>query len=233
MIEQHSKHLMLIEDDRELAGLISDFLHDQGFSVSIAANAKQAQSLALQHQFDLLICDLMLPDMHGFQLAERLLVSQHCPLIFLTALGDDDTHIRGLELGAVDFITKPVKPAILLARINTNLAKQPIASPSAHLAFGPYRFDDRAKVLTRHEQVIGLTNQEYDVLRTLVRYSNGPVSRDFMFQQLVGRPYDGSDRAADLKISRLRKKLDACGCDDIVIRTLRGKGYLLVLQHDA
>ena len=148
-------------------------------------------------------------------------------------MGDDDTHIKGLELGAVDFITKPDKPALLLARINTNLSKQPVFEPSSSVQFGPYLFQDRGKVLSRNEVVVPLTNQEYDVLRTLVRYSDGPVSRDFMFQQLVGRPYDGSDRAADLQISRLRRKLETCGCTDLTVRTLRGKGYILVLTSDA
>lgn len=230
---QAKKQLLLIEDDMALAELVCDFLRAEGFAVTHAADAKQAIASCQQTHFDLIICDLMLPDLHGFKLAQRIHADQHCPLIFLTALGDDDTHVKGLELGAVDFITKPVKPAILLARINTNLAKQPVFEPSSSVQFGPYFFQDRGKVLTRNGIVVPLTNQEYDVLRTLVRYSDGPISRDFMFQQLVGRPYDGSDRAADLQISRLRKKLDSCGCVDLSVRTLRGKGYILVLTADA
>ena len=230
---QAKKQLLLVEDDVALAELVCDFLTSQGFAVQHAADAKQAIHFCQQLHFDLIICDLMLPDLHGFKLAQRIHADQHCPLIFLTALGDDDTHIKGLELGAVDFITKPVKPALLLARINTNLSKQPVFEPSSSVQFGPYLFQDRGKVLSRNEVVVPLTNQEYDVLRTLVRYSDGPVSRDFMFQQLVGRPYDGSDRAADLQISRLRRKLETCGCTDLTVRTLRGKGYILVLTSDA
>ena len=230
---QVKKQLLLVEDDAALAELICDFLKVQGFMVQHAADAKQAITCCQQSQFDLIICDLMLPDLHGFKLAQRIHADQHCPLIFLTALGDDDTHIKGLELGAVDFITKPVKPAVLLARINTNLAKQPVFEQSGSVQFGPYHFQDRGKVLTRSGTVVPLTNQEYDVLRTLVRYSDGPVSRDFMFQQLVGRPYDGCDRAADLQISRLRKKLESCNCTDLTVHTLRGQGYILVLDDHA
>lgn len=224
----HTPHLLLIEDDAELSQLISDFLLEAGYHLTVAANAKEAVYQGQSRRFDLIICDVMLPDQHGFDLAKQLLQHQQCPLIFLTALGDDETHIRGLQQGAVDFLTKPVKPAILLARIKVNLLKQAPAREVSRLQWFRYVFDDRAKTMTSQGRDVALTNQEYDILRIFINHAGTPISRDFLFQQLVGRPYDGCDRAADLKISRLRKKLHDCGCDDITIKTLRSQGYVLI-----
>lgn len=227
----HSPHILLIEDDADLSLLIHDFLQENAYQVTRAASARDALYKCSLRSFDLIICDLMLPDKHGFDLAAQLKEEQNCPLIFLTALGDDETHIHGLQQGAVDFLTKPVKPAILLARIKVNLQKQPIKPEKDLLQWGRYQFDDRAKIVKCQGRELPLTNQEYDILRIFIRSAATPISRDFLFQQLVGRPYDGCDRAADLKISRLRKKLQECGCDDIHIKTLRSQGYVLIHVH--
>ncbi|WP_026375801.1 response regulator transcription factor [Aestuariibacter salexigens] len=224
--------ILLIEDDVALASLIDEFLQEQGAQVTTVHNGAEAIRTGQRHQYDLIICDVMLPDLHGFQLAQRLRLHQSCPLIFLTALGDDDTHLQGLELGAADFITKPVKPAILLARIKNNLNKHAVKASVTSLAFGPYQLNERSKTVTRHSEPVNLTNQEFDLLHFFVRYCDGPVSREFLFLQIVGRPYDGSDRAADLQVSRLRRKLISCGCDDLAIKTIRGKGYVLLLDSD-
>ncbi len=227
------KHILLIEDDVPLAELVADFLAEKGFEITTAVNGAQAVKYCHEMVFDMIICDLMLPDTHGFKLAERVCGDQHCPLIFLTAVSDDTTHISGLELGAVDFITKPVRPPVLLARINAHLRKQPVVEEAAMVELGEYKLDHRAKGLYRAGAPIPLTNQEFDILWLFIKYSDSPISREFMFQQIVGRPYDGSDRAADLKISRLRKKLQQSGCGNLHIRTIRGRGYILSLDEHA
>ncbi|WP_100643680.1 response regulator transcription factor [Alteromonas facilis] len=230
---QYKERILLIEDDAPLAELISDFLSSQGFRVTLALNGTQAIHFSEDCTFDVIVCDLMLPDIHGFRLAQKLRIAQTCPLIFLTALGDDETHIQGLELGASDFIAKPVKPQVLLARIKTQLRKQALVEEVDELSFGEYRLQQRAKTLFKRDEIIPLTNQEFDILWLFASHPDDPLSREFMFKQVVGRPYDGSDRAADLKISRVRKKLQQLGCGDLNIRTIRGRGYILVLENNA
>lgn len=227
------KRILLVEDDIPLSELIADYLREKGLIVVIAMNGAQAIQYSHEQEFDLIVCDLMLPDTHGFKLVERICGDQHCPLIFLTAVSDDDTHIYGLELGAVDFIAKPVRPPVLLARINAQLRKQPVVEDAAIVELGDYKLDYRAKGLYQAGRSIALTNQEFDILWLFIKYSDSPISREFMFQQIVGRPYDGSDRAADLKISRLRRKLAQSGCNDLHIRTIRGRGYILSLDNHA
>lgn len=233
MVKLQNKRLLLIEDDLPLAELIADFLSEQGIRVWHAVNGAQALQYARQHPFDLVICDLMLPDTHGFMLAERLQAVCAAPLMFLTAVGDDLTHVQALDTGAVDFINKPVKPQILLARIKTCLRHSRRSDDNAMAQLGDYQFDERSKSLSVNGKAVPLTNQEFDILWLFIKNPEQPVSRDHMFEQIVGRPYDGTDRAADLKVCRLRKKLEACGCGDIRISTLRGQGYILTLVQDA
>lgn len=233
MHQTHSLQLLLVEDDQPLAELIADFLSEDSIQVQIANTASQALMLCHSHSFDIIVCDLMLPDMHGFELAPKLRLEQNCPLLFLTALGDDESHIQGLNMGATDFITKPVRPAVLLARIKSSLRKQLSSTQEAQVSLGNYVLDYRSKVLKRDGVQIPITNQEFDILWLFVCYPSGPISREFMFRKIIGRPYDGSDRAADLRVSRLRKKLEESGCRDIAISTIRGQGYILTIGSHA
>ncbi len=231
-MHEYQKCILVIEDDVPLAELIKDFLIQHGFDVTVAINGAQASQFCHQQAFDLVICDLMLPDDHGFRLMQRIKKAQHCPYVFLTALSDDETHIEGLQLGATDFIPKPVKPELLLARVNANLRKRQ-SSDAATCKVGQYCLNARTKRLYRDAQPITLTNQEFDILWLFANHLNSPISREYLFKQLVGRPYDGSDRAADVKISRLRRTLEHAGCHDLYIHTIRGSGYLLTLESNA
>lgn len=117
----NSPHILLIEDDESLAELIQECLADEGFIVSHAATGEDAIAFSQKENFNLIVCDLMLPDIHGFELVKLIEYNHTCPLLFLTAMSDDQTHIQGLELGAADFIAKPVDPNVLIARVKANL----------------------------------------------------------------------------------------------------------------
>ncbi|WP_206483760.1 response regulator transcription factor [Thalassotalea sp. G2M2-11] len=224
-------HLLLVEDDLALAELVANFLSLNNFDVSIALTAKQARHIAQEKHFDIIVCDVMLPDGNGFVLIKDLFKHQQCPVIFLTALGDDDSQIEGFDAGAVDYIPKPVNPSVLLARIKANLKKIKTSDKTDVLQFGTFVFDHRTKSLMQNKEKIAVTNQEFDILWLFVNNLNQPLPRDFLFQEIVGREYDGSDRAADLKISRLRKKLQLLGLDELVIESIRNQGYVFSISE--
>ncbi|WP_448569212.1 response regulator transcription factor [Thalassotalea ganghwensis] len=225
-MSQATINILLIEDDEALAELIADYLRDNYFEVTTAHTAKQAKVQADQQHFDLIVCDVMLPDGNGFHLIKTLFQTQQGPVIFLTALGDDASHIEGLEVGAVDYIAKPISPPVLLARINAALRKVQSNQGEHIVQFGPFIFDSRTKTLLNQKQRVDLTNQEFDILWLFINHLNKPLARDFLFENIVGRAYDGSDRAADLKISRLRKKLQLLELNQLSIESIRNQGYV-------
>lgn len=219
--------LLLIEDDESLAELIIESLEHEGFSVSHCVTGVEAKSLTLKQEFDLILCDLMLPDIHGFDLVKQLEFSHTCPLIFLTAMSDDETHVAGLELGASDFICKPVEPAILKARVKANL-RQFNHKPS-QVQLHEYTFIEHNRALLKNSLPVDITNLEFDILWAFIQQPSKPLSREYLFERIVGREYDGLDRAIDLKISRLRKKLNTLDCANIHIETIRRQGYVLTI----
>lgn len=219
-------NLLLIEDDLALAELVAHFLSLNNFNISIALNAAKARNIIKNHNFDIIVCDVMLPDGNGFYLAKDLFKYQQCPIIFLTALSDDDSQIEGFDAGATDYIAKPVNPSVLLARIKANLKKIQKVDKSEILQLGIFTFDHRTKSLSKNQIKVSITNQEFDILWLFVSNINQPLAREYLFEQIVGRSYDGSDRAADLKISRLRKKLKSLALDELAIESIRNQGYV-------
>lgn len=229
MNEVINKNILLVEDDDILAELICDCLSEEGYFIMHATNGENAINICNKHNFNLIICDLMLPDCHGFNLINKLNFSHRCPFIFLTALDDDQTHIQGLEKGAADFIAKPVDPFVLLARIKANLRHYNVKNDS--LTVGEFTFHARNKTLLKAEHTIEITNQEFDILWLFIQNSDKPLTREFIFKHIVGRDYDGLDRAADLKISRLRKRLVELNCAKLNVETIRNQGYILTIDN--
>ncbi|MEW6990828.1 response regulator transcription factor [Colwelliaceae bacterium 6441] len=226
MSTSHAYKLLLIEDDFALAELVAQFLSLNGFSVSLALTADKARKLTSEQAFDIIICDVMLPDGNGFSLIKELISTLQCPILFLTALGDDDSQIEGFNAGAVDYIAKPVNPPVLLARIKANLKKIQRTDKSEILQLGLFTFDHRTKTLIKNQEKVAITNQEFDILWLFANNINKPLARDYLFENIVGRVYDGSDRAADLKISRLRKKLQQLQLPELAIDSIRNQGYV-------
>ena len=220
-----SASILLIEDDLPLAELVIDFLQSHQFSLQHIDSLAAWQSFSKQQSIDLILCDLDLPDVHGFTLYQELKSSFDCPLLFFTATGDIDSQIKGLDLGASDYLIKPVDPRILLARINAALrSNQPenddvISIGNLHLN----RTNFSSKFSGRPIQ---LTNHEFELLWIFARNYGVILDRDFLFKESIGRDYNGQDRTLDARISRLRKKLDDFNVPSLTIKTIWGKGYL-------
>jgi len=218
--------ILLIEDDLPLASLICQYLqqnHCDIFHVSTGEETAKFNNLA---QFDIVICDVMLPDITGFELFKLLKAKSQCPILFLTALDESKDQIFGLELGAADYIVKPIDPKVLLARIKMHLRKPLRVLLDKKIIINDLIFDGNLKQIQHMDTLIPFTIQEFEVLYILAQHHLEIVPREHLFKQVIGREYNGLDRAIDLIISRLRKRLDELQLNFIIIRSIRNKGYL-------
>ncbi|AWB56354.1 response regulator transcription factor [Colwellia sp. Arc7-D] len=219
--------LLLIEDDLPLASLICQYLRAKKCDVVHISTGAEVSLLVNHHDFDIVICDVMLPDINGFELLKIIQQKMHCPVIFLTALDDDKDQIHGLEIGAADYVVKPIEPAVLLARINVHIREHHKSTSLKKIRFDDFVIDAVAKKISVAGEVLPFTIQEVDVLHLLANHHNDIVAREVLFKHIVGRDYDGLDRAIDLIMSRLRKKLIDLTLPQLTIRSIRGKGYML------
>lgn len=218
--------ILLIEDDLPLAELVCTYLTQEGYKLIHLDNAEDALVRRDNDDFDLIICDVMLPGLDGFSIFPQLAASYPCPIIFLTALDNHANQIHGLNLGACDYILKPVVPALLLARIQTNLRKLQPTTRRGQLKLHNLLLDPNLQQVKLGDEGLSFTTKEFSLLWIFALHAGKVLSREFLFEQLVGREYDGLDRAIDLKISRLRKRLDELNVPGLAITTVHGKGYL-------
>lgn len=221
-------HILLVEDDLRLAKLIEQFLQQNNFKVTVLTTGENAPEIILKHQPDLVILDIMLPKMDGFTICKTLRKSFNQPIIFLTAKDSDFDHVLGLEIGADDYIIKPVVPHVLLAHINVVLrrSKQIKTSENQDITIGELSILKKARQVFYHQKLIDLTSHEFELLWLLARHAGEPLSRDHIHNVMIGREYDGLDRSVDVRISRLRKKLNDDTSNPYKIITVWGKGYL-------
>jgi len=227
------KKLALIEDDHDLANMIKAFLSSEGFDVSWADNGLDGVDLILKEQPDLVVMDIMMPGIDGVEVCRRIRDADFSsPILMLTAKDDDLSEVTSLNSGADGYLNKPVRPHILLAHIKS-LLRRNNQSTGANKDNNIIEVQDlsinlKTYTLKKEDKELSLTSGEFELLAILVKSDGVPVSRDDLYQQLRGIEYDGIDRSIDLRVSSLRKKLN----DDIVpyhyIKTVRGKGYLLV-----
>lgn len=215
--------LLLIEDDFALANAVCEYLQSQLIHIRHAATASSA--LAQSGPFDLIICDIMLPDGDGFDLLPKLQQRYQCPVLFLTALSGAQEQIRGLEAGVTDYLCKPIDPALLLAKIRSCLRAHRREHSQA-IVLHDLVIDRSLNRATLAGRCLGLTALEFDILSFFAQRAGQIISRETLFQHLVGREYDGLDRAIDVRISRLRKHLDQRQVQGLTIVTVRGQGYL-------
>lgn len=226
--------ILLVDDDVRLSGLLSRYLGEQKFDVRVAANGREMYRRLEVAAFDLLILDINLPGEDGLTLCQQLRRrGNRIPIIMLTARGDDADRINGLELGADDYLTKPFNPMELLARIRAVLRRQPTAF-ELHGAHGAgYRFGDlvlnvRQQMLYRGSEAIHLSTGEFALLRLFLSEVGQPLSREQLVLRMASRAHQPDQRAIDMLVSRLRKRLDALSASESMIRTLRGIGYVFV-----
>lgn len=227
--------ILLVEDDERLAGLTAEYLSRNDLQVSIEPRGDTAESRILAEQPDLVILDVMLPGKDGFEVCRAIRPHYRGVILMLTARDEDFDQILGLELGADDYIAKPVQPRVLLARIKALLRRLPAASEhdnaSDQLVFGNFRISQSTRTASLGAQAIDLTTAEFDLLWLLASHAGNVLSRDDLLQELRGIGFDGLDRSIDARISRLRKKLNDDPENPTRIKTVRGKGYLFS-KHD-
>ncbi|WP_150304200.1 response regulator [Pseudomonas saliphila] len=228
-----NERILIVEDDLKLAALIADFLQSQGLQASVEPDGGKAVERVLNHMPDLVVLDLMLPGEDGLSICKRLREEGYTrPILMLTARSDDKDHIQGLELGADDYVNKPVRPQVLLARIRALLRRrgetdQPNVPPS-RLQFGALVVDNTRREAWLGPDLIDLTGAEFDLLWLLASNAGRVLSREETFVALRGIAYDGQDRSIDVRISRIRPKIGDDPEQPRIIKTVRSKGYLFV-----
>lgn len=223
----HIAKILLVEDDSELADLTSERLRREGYDVDVVSDGLSAVTRAQQGAYAAMILDVMLPGLDGLEVCRRVRDDFAGPILMLTARDEEIDEILGLELGADDYLRKPLRPRVLLARLRAALRRMDARqqeSVEAAVSVGDVRVDPgRREVLVRGARV-EFTSAEFDVLHALARSAGRVVSRDELYRDVLATEYDGLDRAIDVHISRIRHKLDPHD----VIRTVRGVGYQMV-----
>jgi DNA-binding response OmpR family regulator len=225
------QHILLVEDDPRLSALVQTFLQQNNFEVSVINRGDTALQEIPGLKPDLIVLDIMLPGLDGMALCREIRPQYAGPILFLTAKDSDFDQVLGLEIGADDYVIKPVEPRVLLARINNLLRRvnQPVDTGAVDLlSFGLLEIKRHSRAVTLGEQSIDLTSHEFDLLWLLASNAGETKSREFIHQAMIGREYDGLDRTVDVRISRLRKKLCDHADAPYRIKTIWGKGYLFV-----
>jgi two-component system response regulator CpxR len=217
-------NILLVDDDAELCSLLREFLQREGFTVSCEHEGNRGLAKASESGIDLVVLDVMLPGIDGFEILRRLRVQSKVPVIMLTARGEDVDRIVGLELGADDYLPKPFNPRELAARIRAILRRYETrpTEPSARLELNGIALDTGTREVLAAGKRVELTTFEFDILEMLMRSAGRVLSRDALMEKFFNRKATPYDRSIDMHISHLRKKLDA---GDSLIKTIRGVGY--------
>ena len=230
--------LLLVEDDLTLGKMVDEFLTGHGYRVRWESNGLLALELIDSEKFDVLILDIGLPGMDGIQICRTVRNSFKGPIIMLTARGDEIDEVVCLEVGADDYIAKPVRPRALLARLKVHLRRgkaQDTSSESTRLEIEGLIIDSsnrtvRQKTASGDEKVLNVTTAEFDLLLFLMQRAGEVVGRNEIYEQIQGIAYDGIDRSIDLRVSRLRKKLGDDPNNPDRIKSVRGVGYIFAIE---
>lgn len=222
--------VLVVDDDASLRELLAGHLCREGFAVDSVADGAAMFDWLAHHQADLLILDLMLPGEDGLTLTRRLREQTAIPIIMLSARGEDDDRIIGLEVGADDYLAKPFNPRELVARMRAVLRRQDPAAAALHAdiaaVFGPYRLDLATRQLTRDGKPVTLTGSEFDLLRIFIEHPNRMLDRDQLLDLLRGYERNPFDRSVDVRVARLRAKIEPDKKQPRYIRTVWGRGYM-------
>lgn len=221
--------ILLVDDDRELDVMLTEYLSAEPFRVATAVDGTVALELLTEESFDLVILDVMLPSLSGFDVLRRLRQTLTVPVIMLTARGEDIDRILGLELGADDYLPKPFNPKELVARIHAVLRRtaKNIEFPNQAVTVGSLHLSTATLEATVDGRAVRLTGTEFRVLELLMRGAGHAQSREFLTERILGRTLSAYDRSIDTHISNLRRKLIDERGRGIEIRNIRGAGYLL------
>jgi two-component system, OmpR family, response regulator CpxR len=217
-------HILLVDDDTELTTLLGEFLQREGFSVATESEGNRGLAHASEPGIDLVVLDVMLPGIDGFEILRRLRVDHKVPVMMLTARGEDVDRIVGLELGADDYLPKPFNPRELIARIRAILRRyEPRTTPAgARVEVSGIALEPGTRAVYVNGNEIELTTFEFDILELLMRNAGHVLSRDALMENFYNRKATPFDRSIDMHISHLRKKIEN---GDALIKTIRGVGY--------
>ncbi|MBD8091558.1 two-component system response regulator OmpR [Pseudomonas fluorescens] len=227
--------ILIVDDDPGLSSLLERFFNSKGYRARAVPNTEQMDRLLGREVFNLVVLDLMLPGEDGLTACKRLRgANNQIPIIMLTAKGDELSRIKGLELGADDYLAKPFNPDELMARVKAVLRRQALPVPGApgsedeSVTFGEYELSLATRELKRGEEVHMLTTGEFAVLKALVMNARQPLTRDKLMNLARGREWDALERSIDVQISRLRRMIEPDPAKPRYIQTVWGVGYVFV-----
>lgn len=231
--------ILVVDDDEKIRTLLTKYLENENLAVSAVEDGKSMDEKLGEETFDLVVLDLMLPGEDGLSIARRLKANSPIPIIMLSARGEETDRIIGLEVGADDYLPKPFNPRELLARIRAVLRRQDsqASTPDSPevpevYRFGDYTLDSAAQRLLRNDLEVELTSGEFTLLEILVRHPNRVLSRDQLVDLIKGYDRSPFDRSIDVRVTRLRRKVEDDPSHPVYIRTVWGKGYLFTPQGD-
>jgi two-component system, OmpR family, response regulator CpxR len=227
--------ILVVDDDLELCELLTEYLQPEGFEVDAVFDGLQGVDRALSGEYSLLILDVMLPGIRGFEALRQIRAKSAMPIIMLTARDEDIDRILGLEIGADDYLAKPFNPRELAARIQAVLRRSTAATREAahpgprQINLGDVELDEGARTVRRQNQEVELTSVEFDLLTFFMKNPVKVLERDEIVKQILGRESAPDDRSIDVHISNLRKKLGRAADGSDRIRAIRGIGYIFVI----
>jgi two-component system, OmpR family, phosphate regulon response regulator OmpR len=228
-IPDHAPHVLVVDDDRRLRDLLARFLGAHGYRVTTAASAAEARAKSESFVFDALVLDVMMPGESGFDFARRIRTQSRVPILMLTARADPADRVKGLEIGADDYLPKPFEPRELILRLGNILRRAPEAPAAAPslaepIRFGPFAFRLDRGELRREGELIRITEREREILTILGHRPSDNVPRE----ELAGG--SANERTVDVQINRLRRKLEVDPANPMYLQTVRGVGYRLVVD---
>ncbi|WAK00267.1 response regulator [Methylobacter sp. YRD-M1] len=232
-------HILVVDDDAEIRNLLGEYLHKNGYSVTLAADGKGMEVALEKGKIDLIVLDFMLPGDDGLVLCRNLRARSNVPVIMLTARGDETDRIIGLEMGADDYLAKPFNPRELLAHIKSVLRRAHVlpekyaAENAQFIYFAGWKLDTVARHLVAEDGlVVALSGAEYRLLKIFIEHPNRVLSRDQLLDLTQRSDADPFDRSIDVQVSRLRQRLRDDAKEPAIIKTVRGEGYVLAVPVD-
>src|SRR5277367_399344 len=225
-------HVLVVDDDVELCSLVQEYLTAEGFSLKAVHDGEQGLQQALTNEYALVVLDVMLPGINGFEVLRRIRSVSKIPVLLLTARGEDVDRIVGLEIGADDYLPKPFNPRELVARIRAILRRTKEAPSEGHIPeaiqVGDIELDPATRVVLRDGMPLELTSVEFNLLQVLLQEAGRVVTREHLVDAVLGRKFSPFDRSIDMHVSKVRKKLGDSDTGSDHIKTVRGVGYIFV-----
>lgn len=225
--------ILIVDDDTDLCEMLTEYLGTEGFSVDVVHDGEQGVQQALSDDYDIIMLDVMLPNLNGFDCLRQIRTRSQTPILMLTARGEDVDRIVGLEMGADDYLPKPFNPRELVARLRSILRRSEQTSPQVSelknntdpIHVGKVTVSPALREVSCAGETIDLTSTEYNLLEVLVRNAGQVVTKETLSEQGLGRELMSYDRSIDMHISKLRRKLEKTSNDQALIKTVRSVGY--------